>query len=70
MEPFFAGYKAVKPWLIEDPDEKEPGARALAEPEDARAIRRHHQVHPLRGVHDVMSDLLGRQGIRGASGHR
>ena len=24
MEPFFAGYRAVKPWLIPDPDEKEP----------------------------------------------
>lgn len=34
MEPFFAGYRAVKPWLIADPNEKEPGRERLQSPED------------------------------------
>ena len=34
MEPFFAGYRAVKPWLIEDPHEKEPERERLQSPED------------------------------------
>ena len=34
MEPFFAGYRAVKPWLIEDPDEKEPERERLQSPDD------------------------------------
>jgi succinate dehydrogenase / fumarate reductase, iron-sulfur subunit len=34
MEPFFAGYRAVKPWLITDPDEREPGQERLQSPED------------------------------------
>jgi succinate dehydrogenase / fumarate reductase iron-sulfur subunit len=29
MEPFFAGYRAVMPWLIEDPDEKAPQRERL-----------------------------------------
>jgi succinate dehydrogenase / fumarate reductase iron-sulfur subunit len=33
MEPFFAGYRAVKPWLIADPDEKEPERERLQSPE-------------------------------------
>ena len=34
MEPFFAGYRAVKPWLIADPDEKEPERERLQTPDD------------------------------------
>ncbi len=34
MEPFFAGFRAVKPWLITDPDEKEPERERLQSPED------------------------------------
>ncbi len=34
MEPFFAGYRAVKPWLITDPDEKEPERERLQSPDD------------------------------------
>ena len=34
MEPFFAGYRAVKPWLIEDPDQKEPERERLQSPDD------------------------------------
>jgi succinate dehydrogenase / fumarate reductase, iron-sulfur subunit len=33
MEPFFAGYRAVLPWLIPDPDEKEPQRERLQSPE-------------------------------------
>ena len=66
MEPFFAGYLAVKPWLITDEHEHEPGARAHPVTGGARALRRHDQVHPLRGVHDLVPDLLGRRGVRRA----
>lgn len=34
MEPFFAGYRAVKPWLITDPDEKEPERERIQSPDD------------------------------------
>jgi succinate dehydrogenase / fumarate reductase, iron-sulfur subunit len=34
MEPFFAGYKAVKPWLIEDPNEKPPDRERIQSPEE------------------------------------
>ncbi|MGI8773701.1 MAG: succinate dehydrogenase iron-sulfur subunit [Actinomycetota bacterium] len=32
MEPFFAGYRAVKPWLIEDEREREPERERLQSP--------------------------------------
>jgi succinate dehydrogenase / fumarate reductase iron-sulfur subunit len=34
MEPFFAGYKAVQPWLITDPDEREPDRERIQSPEE------------------------------------
>jgi succinate dehydrogenase / fumarate reductase, iron-sulfur subunit len=34
MEPFFAGYQAVKPWLIEDEDEHLPERERLQSPDD------------------------------------
>ncbi|MEA2451326.1 MAG: succinate dehydrogenase / fumarate reductase, iron-sulfur subunit [Actinomycetota bacterium] len=34
MEPFFAGYKAVKPWLITDDNEREPERERLQSQED------------------------------------
>jgi succinate dehydrogenase / fumarate reductase iron-sulfur subunit len=34
MEPFFAGYKAVKPWLITDDDEREPERERIQSPEE------------------------------------
>jgi succinate dehydrogenase / fumarate reductase iron-sulfur subunit len=34
MEPFFAGYRAVMPWLIPDPDEIEPERERLQSPEE------------------------------------
>jgi succinate dehydrogenase / fumarate reductase iron-sulfur subunit len=32
MEPFFAGYRAVKPWLITDPHEHEPDRERIQSP--------------------------------------
>ena len=34
MEPFFAGYRAVKPWLITDPEEKEPPRERIQSQEE------------------------------------
>jgi succinate dehydrogenase / fumarate reductase iron-sulfur subunit len=34
MEPFFAGYRAVKPWLIVDETEHEPARERYQSPED------------------------------------
>jgi succinate dehydrogenase / fumarate reductase, iron-sulfur subunit len=34
MEPFFAGYKALKPWLIADENRKGPARERLQSPED------------------------------------
>ena len=34
MEPFFAGYKAVQPWLIPDPNEREPERERIQSQED------------------------------------
>src|ERR687895_2394689 len=34
MEPFFAGYRAVKPWLIEDPNERPTGRERIQSPEE------------------------------------
>jgi succinate dehydrogenase / fumarate reductase iron-sulfur subunit len=34
MEPFFAGYRAVMPWLIPDTDAKEPERERLQSPEE------------------------------------
>ncbi|MQB01212.1 MAG: succinate dehydrogenase iron-sulfur subunit, partial [Actinobacteria bacterium] len=34
MEPFFAGYRAVMPWLVPDPEAKEPERERIQSPED------------------------------------
>ncbi|MFN2586798.1 MAG: succinate dehydrogenase iron-sulfur subunit [Actinomycetota bacterium] len=34
MEPFFAGYRAVKPWLITDDDDKDKSRERIQSPED------------------------------------
>ncbi|MDQ3771950.1 MAG: succinate dehydrogenase iron-sulfur subunit [Actinomycetota bacterium] len=34
MEPFFAGYRAVKPWLITDEHDHEPARERIQSPED------------------------------------
>jgi succinate dehydrogenase/fumarate reductase-like Fe-S protein len=62
MEPFFAGYRSVLPYLINDSGE--PDARG------ASPVRRHDQVHLVRRVYDLVPDLLGRRGVRRARGDR
>ena len=68
MDPFFEGYRSVLPFLVNDERRARQGAPPV--PRGARAVRRHDQVHPVRGVHDVVPDLLGRRRVRGARGHR
>jgi len=34
MEPFFAGYRAVQPWLITDPSDREPERERIQSPEE------------------------------------
>jgi succinate dehydrogenase / fumarate reductase iron-sulfur subunit len=34
MEPFFAGYRAVMPWLVPEPEAKEPERERIQSPED------------------------------------
>ena len=62
MEPFFASYREVQPFL-----DLEPGAhsRQGAHPVDRRPrdLRRHHEVHPVRRVHLVVPDLLDRRPV-------
>src|ERR671918_142186 len=38
MEPFFAGYRAVKPWLIVDETEHEPARERYQSPEDRERL--------------------------------
>ena len=64
MDPFLEGYKSVLPYLIND--EGEPDKERLQSPEDRARLRRHHEVHPVRRLHDVVPDLLGRRGLRRA----
>ena len=56
MEPFFDGYRAVLPFLVND-EETDRGAGPDAG--GTGAVRRHDEVHPVRCLHDVMPDLLG-----------
>ena len=62
MEPFFAGYRSVLPYLINDSGE--PDTRAPPVARGPATVRRHDQVHPVRRVHDLLPDLLGRRGVR------
>ena len=58
MEPFFDAYRDVKPFLITDGQRAHPGARAVGR--GPRAVRRHHQVHPVRLLHHVLPGVLVR----------
>ena len=66
MDPFLDGYKSVLPYLINDSGE--PEKERLQSPEDRAPLRRHHEVHPVRRLHDLVPDLLGRR--RRTSGPR
>ena len=56
MEPFFEAYRAVKPFLMTYGNQ--PFARAHPVTGRARAVRRHDEMHLVRGVHDVVPHLL------------
>jgi succinate dehydrogenase / fumarate reductase iron-sulfur subunit len=67
MDPFMDDYRSILPYLINDSGEpdKERASRRRTAP-----LRRHDEVHPLRGVHDVVPGLLGRRRVRRAGGDR
>ena len=68
MEPFFAQYRSVLPYLIntDDPGYKERHQSAGG----PGAVRRHHQVHPVRRLHHVVPGLLGQLDLRRPGRHR
>ena len=69
MEPFFASFREVQPFLISNAT---PDARQGAHPDDrgSRDLRRHHEVHPVRGVHLVVPGVLDRRAVLRARGDR
>ena len=58
MEPFFDAYRAVKPYLITSGNP--PTRERIQSADRPRALRRHHQVHPVRLLHHQLPDLLER----------
>ena len=61
MEPFFQAYRDVMPFLVAKG--QEPTKERLQSQADKRPVRRHHQVHPVRGVHVVLPGLLERRPV-------
>ena len=61
MEPFFQAYRDVMPFLVTTGNE--PTRERLQIPGGARTLRRHHQVHPVRRLHDVLPGVLGRRPV-------
>ena len=62
MEPFFASYREVQPFLIANSRAREgQGARAVDR--RSRDLRRHDQVHPLRRLHLVVPRVLDRRPV-------
>ena len=58
MDPFFQAYKDVMPFLL--PAGHEP----------AKDLRRHHQVHPVRGLHHQLPSVLERRAVLRPAGDR
>ena len=63
MEPFFGQYRSVMPYLMAD-DDPPPLEERLQSPERPRALRRHHQVHPVRRLHHLVPVVLGAADLR------
>ena len=61
MDTFFSKYRSVMPFLMTD---SRPRARAAPEPGRPCALRRHHEVHPVRGLHHRVPVLLGAALVR------
>ena len=64
MEGFFAKYRSVQPYLVRR--RAAPGPRAAPVAGGSRALRRHHQVHPVRRLHGVVPVVLGPALVRRA----
>ena len=62
MEPFFAAYREVHAVPDHRPATSRRAER-LQSRRAPRALRRHHQVHPLRGVHLVVPGVLDRRAV-------
>ena len=59
MEPFFEAYRAVKPFLITYGNQ--PTRERMQSASRPRALRRHHQVHPVRRLHHLVPGVLDRR---------
>ena len=68
MDGFFDKLRSVQPFLIND--EACAGARAAPVRGRPGGLRRHDQVHPVRGVHHVLPVVLGAAVVRRPGGHR
>ena len=68
MEPFFEAFRAVKPFLITYGNE--PTRERVQSHRRPRAVRRHHQVHPVRRVHHVVPGVLDRGRLLRPGGDR
>ena len=68
MEPFFDAYREVMPFLITERQRADP--RADPEPGRPRPVRRHHQVHPVRGLHHELPGVLERRPVLRPRRHR
>jgi succinate dehydrogenase/fumarate reductase-like Fe-S protein len=61
MDPFFESYREVLP--VPDQRRACSGHGTAAVTRAAPALRRHHQVHPVRGLHHLVPGLLGRRPV-------
>ena len=57
MDEFFAKYRSVH--AVPDRRRGDAGSRAPPVPGGPGALRRHDQVHPVRGLHQLLPQLLG-----------
>ena len=69
MEPFFGQYRSVMPYLMAD-DDPPPLEERHQSPKDRGALRRHHQVHPVRRLHQLVPFVLGPADVRRPGRHR
>ena len=68
MDEFFAKYRSVMPFQVDDG--VMPARERRQSPGGPRALRRHHQVHPVRRLHQLLPQLLGAGQLRRAGGDR
>ena len=62
MEPFFASFREVQPFLIAN-STPEAGKERMQSVAERELLRRHHEVHPLRRVHLVVPGVLDRRPV-------